>query len=93
MSQRLVMMLCTLTVASAFKLSSLPVARRQHNAASLTRLRMVVMVMEPPQEGVFQDYERECFGDEDGCDLYYYGETPEDVKNRLLEKERPAGLM
>ena len=42
-------------------------------------------------EPAFQDYERECFGDEDGCDLYYYGETPEDVKNRLLEKERPAG--
>lgn len=25
----------------------------------------------------FDDFERECFGDEDGCDAWFYGEDPE----------------
>jgi len=25
---------------------------------------------------LFEDFERECFGDEDGCDAWYYGEDP-----------------
>ena len=30
--------------------------------------------------GDFNCFERECFGDEDGCDAWYYGEDPEDAK-------------
>ena len=46
-------------------------------------------------EDEFECFERECFGDEDGCDLWYYGETPCDVdarSNRCLSPEEQAVL-
>ncbi len=62
---------------------------RQASAERLVApLRMSSVLMEESVE--FDDFERECFGDEDGCDLAYYGETEEDIERRLEEKERPA---
>mmetsp|Transcript_16024 Transcript_16024/g.42208 ORF Transcript_16024/g.42208 Transcript_16024/m.42208 type:complete len:141 (-) Transcript_16024:37-459(-) len=40
----------------------------------------------------FEDYERECFGAGDECELFYYGETPDELQERLA-RERPEGAM
>ena len=37
-------------------------------------------------EGVFQDFERECFGDEDGCD---YCIAPQGLKPKTLDPACP----
>ena len=34
----------------------------------------------PPPNADFDCCERECFGDEDGCDAWYYGEDPNEEK-------------
>ena len=52
-------------------------------------------IVDPDAEGEFECFERECFGDEDGCDLWYYGESPCDVearRNRCLSSEEQAAL-
>ena len=36
----------------------------------------------------FDDFERECFGDEDGCDAWFYGEDPTEEK-RLSVHDSP----
>ena len=57
-----------------------PVIRR----ATLPRLA------EEPEDHEFEDFERECFGDEDGCDAWYYGEDPDEEEKVLSADEADA---
>ena len=41
-------------------------------------------------EDTFQDFERECFGDEDGCDAWFYGEDPNEEDVARTEEEEAA---
>lgn len=45
-------------------------------------------------EEEFNDYERECFGDEDGCDAWFYGEDPdaEDDDTELTPDQAAARI-
>jgi len=43
----------------------------------------------------FDDFERECFGDQDGCDMWFYGGAPQwdEVNNTPENLARKAALM
>mmetsp|Transcript_30575 Transcript_30575/g.71103 ORF Transcript_30575/g.71103 Transcript_30575/m.71103 type:complete len:127 (-) Transcript_30575:258-638(-) len=65
--------------------------------AARARLRLVTAAPSPEPEkedgGVFEDFERECFGDEDGCDAWFYGENPEEeARSESIAPERVAAL-
>ena len=59
-------------------------------------VRAAIVLTEVPTEAEdeFDDFERECFGDEEGCDAWFYGEDPdaEDEPGRELTPERAAAL-
>ena len=46
-----------------------------------------------PDGKSFDDFERECFGDEDGCDAWYYGEDPDaEIEERTAEEDAALAL-
>ena len=53
-----------------------------------TRAVVAASAADGPNPRPFDDFERECFGDDDGCDAWFYGEDPTEEK-RLSVHDSP----
>ena len=56
------------------------------------RVLTAVRAADAPAAPEFNDFERECFGDEDGCDAWFYGECPDGEECELPTDEEAAAL-
>lgn len=78
-------LLATISALNALKL---PTHLFRANAWTATTL--APRMLEDPE---FNDFERECFGDGEECEVWYFGETPKDVEKRLTQDARPESAM